>query len=112
MSLSDHPATSANGPKRRFAASQPRPLFHAHEVRLRQPENLEKNKRGKRPRKVADHIRMAAAEALVAEALRQIADKQRWSGRRGNGPAFVSSCGPAEAVHLRLSQSGSVEPAA
>ena len=31
---------------------------------------------------------------------------------RGNRPAFVSSVGPAEALHLRLSQSGSVEPPA
>jgi hypothetical protein len=35
---------------------------------------MEKNKRGKRPRKFADHICMAVVEPLVAEALRQIAD--------------------------------------
>ena len=29
---------------------------------------------------------------------------------RGNGTAFVSSLRAAEALHLRLSQSGSVEP--
>src|SRR5664280_2002597 len=35
-----------------------------------------------------------------------------WRGRsRGNGPAFVSSSGAAEALHLRLSQPGPVEPA-
>jgi transposase len=31
---------------------------------------------------------------------------------RGNRPAFVSPVGPAEALHLRLSQPGSVEPPA
>ena len=31
---------------------------------------------------------------------------------RANRPAFVSSVGTAEALHLRLSQSGSVEPPA
>src|ERR1017187_2447437 len=35
-----------------------------------------------------------------------------WRGRsRGNRPAFVSSSGAAEALHLRLSQPGPVEPA-
>ena len=31
---------------------------------------------------------------------------------RGDRPALVSSVGPAEALHLRLSQPGSVEPPA
>ena len=36
-----------------------------------------------------------------------------WRGRsRGNRPAFVSSVGAAEALYLRLSQPGSVEPTA
>src|SRR3974377_551232 len=32
-------------------------------------------------------------------------------GPRGNGPAFLSSYGAAEAVHLRLPQSGPIESA-
>ena len=36
----------------------------------------------------------------------------RWSGPRGNRPTLISPRGAAEALHLRLSQSGSVEPAA
>jgi hypothetical protein len=36
----------------------------------------------------------------------------RWGCSRGDWPAFVSSVRAAEALHLRLSQSCSVEPAA
>src|SRR5262249_54677983 len=39
---------------------------------------------------------------------RLIEDGVRWSGTRGHWPTLISSRGPAEAVHLRLSQSGSV----
>jgi len=36
----------------------------------------------------------------------------RWGRSRSHGPPFLSSIGTAEALHLRLPHSGSVEPSA
>jgi hypothetical protein len=54
----------------------------------------------------------ADSPVWVIDAFVEKLDGFRWSGSRGNRPTLVSSLDPAEALHLRLSQSSSIESAA
>jgi hypothetical protein len=54
----------------------------------------------------------ADSPVRVIDAFVEKLDGFRWSGSRGNRPTFISPRCPAEALHLRLRQSGPVEPTA